>query len=178
MYSDFIVPGVLHYHLWKVAACYTLKHSCCLYPLIREIPFNYRCIYAGFKNVSQLVAHYQWKQADGRKQPKVATKQKSTTKGVPQKSISLYVRGPDVDVYALGCLYIELFGWRGVWPGLNRVQIMQKMWGSLNIPPLMPATSHLHSRFRKVSSFCCQLDKHPQDNSCSWTTWKWCVGFI
>ena len=48
-------------------------------------------------------------------------------KRAPKKSFSLYVRGLDVDVYALGCLYIELFGWRGVWPGLNRVQIMQKM---------------------------------------------------
>ena len=39
---------------------------------------------------------------------------------------------------------------------------MQKMCGSFNIPPLMPATSHLHSRFRKVCSPCCQLDEHPK----------------
>ena len=68
-------------------------------------------------------------------------------------------RGPAVDVYALGCLYIELFGQRRVWPGLDGVQIMQKVCGSFSVPPMMPATSHLRSRFRKICSACCQLDK-------------------
>ena len=45
-------------------------------------------------------------------------------------------RGPAVDVYALGCLYIELFGQRRVWPGLDGVQIMQKVCGSFNVPPM------------------------------------------
>ena len=36
-------------------------------------------------------------------------------------------RGTAVDIYSLGCLYIELFGERKIWPGLNTaVEVMQK----------------------------------------------------
>ena len=67
-------------------------------------------------------------------------------------------RGTAVDIYALGCLYIELFGRRRVWPGLDGIQIMQKVCGSFQNPPVMPLTSHLHSKFRKVCCDCVELD--------------------
>ena len=35
-------------------------------------------------------------------------------------------RGPPVDVYSLGCLYIELFGRRRVWPELDDTEIISK----------------------------------------------------
>ena len=40
--------------------------------------------------------------------------------------------GIAVDVYALCCLYIELFGQKRVWPRLDGVQIMQ-VCGSFSI---------------------------------------------
>ena len=67
-------------------------------------------------------------------------------------------RGTGVDIYALGCLYIELFGQKRVWPGLDGGQIMQKVCGSFAKPPEMPTTSHLPSRYRKMCHDCCQLD--------------------
>lgn len=39
-------------------------------------------------------------------------------------------RGSAVDVYSLGCLYIELFGKKRVWPGLDGPAIMIKVLGS------------------------------------------------
>ena len=46
-------------------------------------------------------------------------------------------RGAAVDMYSLDCLYIELFGKRRVWYGLDGPAIMQKVLGSY------PDTSHL-----------------------------------
>ena len=48
--------------------------------------------------------------------PKLPPNRRVQQKEFQKKLHSLYVRGPDVDMYALGCLYIELFE---VWPGLN-----------------------------------------------------------
>ena len=42
--------------------------------------------------MSELVAHYQQKQADGRKQLKVATKQESTAKELPKKLFSVSLK--------------------------------------------------------------------------------------
>ena len=52
-------------------------------------------------------------------------------------------RNAAVDIYSLGCLYIELFGGNRVWPGISDgMQIMQKVCGSFHSAPEMPATSH------------------------------------
>ena len=52
-------------------------------------------------------------------------------------------RGPAVDVYSLGYLFIELFGRQRVWPGLDGPDIMLKVLGSYDTPPEGPETSHL-----------------------------------
>jgi len=45
-------------------------------------------------------------------------------------------RSTAVDIYSLGCLYIELFGEKWVWEGItDGIQIMQKVCGSYNNPP-------------------------------------------
>jgi len=67
-------------------------------------------------------------------------------------------RGTAVDIYSLGCLYIELFGQVRVWPGLAGMQIMQKVCGSFSSPPIMPNTSHLETKYRKICMACCQLN--------------------
>ena len=51
-------------------------------------------------------------------------------------------RGPAVDIYSLGALFLELFGCRRVWPGLELAEIMLKVCGS---PPEMPDMTHLDS---------------------------------
>ena len=73
-------------------------------------------------------------------------------------------RGAAVDIYALGCLYIQLFGGRRVWPGIDGIQIMQKVCGSFGQPPEMPAVSHIPQCFRQVCEECCQLDQYKRPN--------------
>ena len=60
-------------------------------------------------------------------------------------------RGTAVDMYSLGCLYIELFGGERVWGKVTGIQIMQKVCGSYNCPPEMPRVTHL-------CTACCELD--------------------
>lgn len=67
-------------------------------------------------------------------------------------------RGTAVDIYSLGCLFIELFGQKRIWPGLDGMQIMQKVCGSFNSPPEMPKTSHLNDNVSKICDACCQLE--------------------
>ena len=74
-------------------------------------------------------------------------------------------RGTAVDIYSLGCLYIELFGERKVWPGLtNAVEIMQKVCGSFNNPPTMPKTDDLPLLYANICNSCCQLNAKDRIN--------------
>ena len=67
--------------------------------------------------------------------------------------------GPPVDMYSLGCLLIELFGRRRVWPGLDGPDIMVRIMGTYNTPPQMPDTSHLKVPFSRIlCQRLCQLD--------------------
>ena len=52
-------------------------------------------------------------------------------------------RGVPVDIYSLGCLLVELFGRRRAWPNNDLAQIMMKLLGSYNSPPVGPDISHL-----------------------------------
>ena len=47
-------------------------------------------------------------------------------------------RSAAVDIYSLGCLYLELFAKRRVWLGLDATEIMMKVCGFYNTPPCMP----------------------------------------
>ena len=67
-------------------------------------------------------------------------------------------RGTAVDVYAFGCLMIELFGERKVWGELVRAQIMQKICGSFNVAPEPPVVEHLPNHYKSMCKSCCQLD--------------------
>ena len=67
-------------------------------------------------------------------------------------------RGPPVDIYSLGCLLIELFGRRQVWPGLDGPDIMVQIMGTYDTPPQMPDTSHLKAPFGTICQQLCQLD--------------------
>ena len=62
-------------------------------------------------------------------------------------------RGKGVDVYAFGCLCIELFGQKRLWKGLSGPQIMGKVCG---YPPVLPNSSHLTTAEREVCNSCCQ----------------------
>lgn len=73
-------------------------------------------------------------------------------------------RGPAVDIYSLGCLFIELFGRRRVWPGLDATAIMMKVVGSFDTPPQMPDTSHLDQPFGNLCSMLCQIDATKRPN--------------
>ena len=66
--------------------------------------------------------------------------------------------GPPVDVYSLGCLYLELFGRKRVRPGLDGTEIMMKVFGSYDTPPCMPDLNHLDGMYFKICTSCCQLD--------------------
>lgn len=66
-------------------------------------------------------------------------------------------RGPAVDVYSFGCLLIELFGRRRVWPGLDGPDIMLRVMGSYQTPPQMPTVSHLKPDIGEICAQLCQL---------------------
>lgn len=74
-------------------------------------------------------------------------------------------RGPAVDIYSFGCLLIELFGKKRVWPGLDAPDIMLCVLGSYETPPKMPSIVHLRDGFRKVCLQLCKLD--PSDRPTS-----------
>ena len=76
-------------------------------------------------------------------------------------------RGPAVDIYSLGCLFIELFGKKRVWPDLDAPDIMMQVLGSYGTPPRMPAVSHLKSPYKDLCGQMCQLD--PQNRPSSGT---------
>ncbi len=71
---------------------------------------------------------------------------------------------PSVDMYSLGCLFIELFGQKRVWSGFVGMQIMQKVCGSFGTPPVSPNTSHIPSNVRKVCQECCRLQSKERPN--------------
>lgn len=74
-------------------------------------------------------------------------------------------RGKAVDIYSFGCLLIELFGEKRVWEGLSTgMEIMQKVCGSYNNPPIMPQTSHLPQVYCSICDACCQLDALKRPN--------------
>lgn len=74
-------------------------------------------------------------------------------------------RGAAVDVYSLGCLYIELFGKKRVWPaGMSSPQIMQRICGSFECPPQGPSVDHLPPKQQLLCSSCCQLDYKKRPN--------------
>ena len=67
-------------------------------------------------------------------------------------------RGPAVDIYSLGCLFIELFGRQRVWPGLDAPDIMVKVLGSYDTPPVGPETGHLPHAIGELCSKLTNLD--------------------
>lgn len=68
-------------------------------------------------------------------------------------------RGRAVDIYSLGCLYLEVFSRRRVSPGLNSTEIMMKVCGSYESPPQMPNLSDLSGVHLEICGSCLQLDQ-------------------
>ena len=67
-------------------------------------------------------------------------------------------RGVAVDIYSLGCLYLELFTKRRVWPGLDQAEIMVKVLGAYNTPPCTPDLGDLSDMKLEICNSCLQLD--------------------
>lgn len=67
-------------------------------------------------------------------------------------------RGPAVDIYSLGCLFIELFGRQRVWHKLDSAAIMLKVLGAFNIQPVAPSVSHLKPEYANLCSRMCKLE--------------------
>ena len=76
-------------------------------------------------------------------------------------------RGTAVDVYAFGCLMIELFGQKKVWGELVTAQIMQKVCGSFNVAPQPPNVNHLPLHLQDFCRDCCQLDVLKRPKICA-----------
>jgi serine/threonine protein kinase len=67
-------------------------------------------------------------------------------------------RGTPVDIFSLGCLFIELFGRRRVWPNLDAPDIMMRVMGSYETPPQMPDTSDIKEPYKEICHKLCQLE--------------------
>jgi len=89
------------------------------------------------------------------------TKVVGTYSYMPPEMFDKSYMGTEVDIYSLGCLYIELFGERRVWPGLSNVEIMKKVCGSFATAPTMVGTQHLPIPYARLCRECCQLN--PKD---------------
>ena len=63
-------------------------------------------------------------------------------------------RGKPVDVYAFGCLCIELFGGKRLYKDLTPMQIMKRVCGNPGVPP---DTSELRPEVASICDMCCQL---------------------
>ena len=74
-------------------------------------------------------------------------------------------RGTAVDMYSLGCLFIELFGKQRVWPGLDGPDIMLKVLGSYGTPPQSPCISHLPPPIQDLCSKLCDLEASKRPHS-------------
>ena len=73
--------------------------------------------------------------------------------------------GTAVDIYSLGCLLIELFGERKVWPGLQTsAEIMRQVCGTYISPPTMPKTNDLPVIYARICHACCQLQPQERIN--------------
>ena len=75
-------------------------------------------------------------------------------------------RGPAADIYSLGCLFIELFSRKRVWPGLDGPSIMLKVLGSYDTPPQGPSTRHLPPVIQDLCTNLTNLDpsRRPESN--------------
>ena len=67
-------------------------------------------------------------------------------------------RGKAVDIYSLGCTFLELFGSRRVWPNRDATEIMMMVCGSYSKPPQMPETDHLPTAYQPICNMCCKLE--------------------
>ncbi len=67
-------------------------------------------------------------------------------------------RGPPVDIYAFGCLVVEVFGAVRVWKGLNAAEIMQKICGTFKCAPISPPVNHLPALIGNVCSACFRME--------------------
>lgn len=67
-------------------------------------------------------------------------------------------RGTAVDIYSLGCLYIELFGRKRIWGKLDAAAIMLKVLGAYQTPPEPPSTTHLAAEYSMLCSGMCNLE--------------------
>lgn len=74
-------------------------------------------------------------------------------------------RGAAVDIYSLGCLYIELFGKKRVWIGLDGPAIMLKVLGSYEVPPRGPNIGHLPPDIGNFCAKLCDLNPNRRPNS-------------
>ena len=74
-------------------------------------------------------------------------------------------RGPAVDIYSLGCLFIELFGRQRIWQKLDGPAIMQKVLGSYKTPPQAPDTDHLCLTFNSLCTQMCNLNANLRPSS-------------
>ena len=67
-------------------------------------------------------------------------------------------RGRAVDIYSLGCLYLEVFSRCRVWPGLDSTEIMM-VCGSYDSPPCMPDLSDINGVHLEICGSCLQLNQ-------------------
>lgn len=67
-------------------------------------------------------------------------------------------RGTPIDIYAFGCLLIEIFGEKRVWKGLNGLQIMQRVCGTFRCAPTPPLVAHVPLFIKSVCTACCELE--------------------
>ena len=68
----------------------------------------------------------------------------------PREQLKAGKINASVDVYALGCVLVELFGGKQIWPGLSAIQIMVKV----AVEGEVPVFSHLLESVQPICAQC------------------------
>ena len=80
---------------------------------------------------------------------------------VPYQAPEMFLnskRRTAVDIYAFGCVMVELFTGRRVWEGLTNIQITAKILGSFSVPPQSPSCDDVPDQVKEICSQCVNLE--------------------
>ena len=80
---------------------------------------------------------------------------------VPYKAPEMFHdcrRTAAVDMYSLGCVLIELFAERKIWPDLDSYQIQQKVCGSFQQQPAPPSIDRVPDECKDICTSCTRIE--------------------
>ena len=82
-----------------------------------------------------------------------------------------------VDMYSLGCVLIELFEERTIWPDLDSYQIQQKVCGSFQQQPAPPSIDRVPDECKDICTSCTRIEASGTTNCSSFLATTCCTAY-